>query len=463
MKTLFKTSLVALAVTGSFAASAANLTAYPAPIKFSSEAAEVGLTYAGNIAFDTIVSAEHAAGSQIVLTYSENVDLTGVAGGNCGTPNEGVFFCGPDGTGTANDDIEFDVGNGTFTFDSVVVDATARTLTFNVNLGNPVIPNSAFRTTILGTSPAIVNGQSTVAYASNLAGTPIETGTGVLTSEASQYSFVVTQELNNRVERVNQLTFVNGSAEEEAVTATKTDIAKFSFTDSAADFDVAVAPVDSTGTVMVRGSLDAGGALNSAEYVTTGATWTANVDVIENTKLVGFNITAPDMDVTPANVLTYVFAGGAGETIPLSTFAVTAEVAYSNGAGTNGTKTLSQDTSLGEWALDASVVNVPYLPVGYETISSNVEYSNHGSASAEVAITAFDQAGNQYSGDLADAPAKTVTKYSEDDIMAALGITESTKLNITFISDADEENVSIVPYYRTGDSRVQSINDQYKK
>ncbi|MCG6220681.1 hypothetical protein, partial [Vibrio diabolicus] len=124
---------------------------------------------------------------------------------------------------------------------------------------------------------------------------------------------------------------------------------------------------------------------------------------------------------------------------------------------------LAQAADLGQWELDASVVNVPYLPVGFESLSSNVEYSNHGSSAAEVSISAFDNNGNEYTGTLANAAPKTVTKYSEADIMAALGITEATKLNITFISDADEENVSIVPYYRQGDSRVQSINDQYKK
>ncbi|WP_256935926.1 hypothetical protein, partial [Vibrio diabolicus] len=147
-------------------------------------------------------------------------------------------------------------------------------------------------------------------------------------------------------------------------------------------------------------------------------------------------------------------------------FAIDADIEYGNLATsptTTGSKTLAQAANLGKWELDASVVNVPYLPVGFDQLSSNVEYSNHGSAAAEVSISAFDSKGNEYTGTLANAAPKTVTKYSEADIMGALGITEATKLNITFISDADEENVSIVPYYRQGDSRVQSINDQYKK
>lgn len=449
MKKLFNASLVALAVAGTFSANAADISVNGDSVKISTEAKEVGLSYTGALTFDTIVKKDHSAGSEIVLTFSEDVDLSGVVGGACSGLNSGTFECG--GTTDANTDgLVFDVGTGSFTFDAVTVDNTAKTISFNVNLGNPLIANSAFRTTINNIEIA---GASDLDYASNLGGAEIETGSALIATEASQYSFAVQTEYNNRVERVNQETFATFASDEGALV----DIARVNILDKATEFDVAATTVDSD--IKVSADLHLGGATEAA-FAITGTTGTVT-KVEDAGKLVGFTSALTGLDATKATVIT--FTNPANTPIALTNFAIDAAVEYNDGASATGTKTLAQAADLGQWELDASVVNVPYLPVGYENLSSNVEYSNHGSSAAEVSISAFDNKGNEWNGTLANAAPKTVTKYSEDDIMAALGITEATKLNITFISDADEENVSIVPYYRQGDSRVQSINDQYKK
>ncbi|EEZ89849.1 hypothetical protein VME_01030 [Vibrio harveyi 1DA3] len=445
MKKLFNASLVALAVAGTFSANAADISVNGDALKISTEAKEVGLKYDGTLTFDTIVKKDHSAGAEIVLSFSENVDLSGVTGGACSGLNSGTFTC---------NDLTFDVGTGSFTFDAVAVDNTAKTISFNVNLGNPMIANSAFRTSIDNMSIA---GSSNLDYASNLGGAEIETGSAVIATEASQYSFAVQTEYNNRVERVNQETFATFAADESDLK----DVARVNILDKASEFDVAAFTVDSD--IKVSADLHLGDATETA-FAISGTTGTAPAPVTVDAKLAGFTSTLTALDATTATVIT--FTNGSGEQIALTNFAIDAGVEYGNLASNpteTGTKTLAQAANLGKWELDASVVNVPYLPVGYENLSSNVEYSNHGSAAAEVSISAFDNKGNEYTGTLANAAPKTVTKYSEDDIMGALGITEATKLNITFISDADEENVSIVPYYRQGDSRVQSINDQYKK
>ncbi|MDW2276059.1 MULTISPECIES: hypothetical protein [unclassified Vibrio] len=445
MKKLFNASLVALAVAGTFSANAADISVNGDALKISTEAKEVGLKYDGTLTFDTIVKKDHSAGAEIVLSFSENVDLSGVTGGACSGLNSGTFTC---------NDLTFDVGTGSFTFDAVAVDNTAKTISFNVNLGNPMIANSAFRTSIDNMSIA---GSSNLDYASNLGGAEIETGSAVIATEASQYSFAVQTEYNNRVERVNQETFATFAADESDLK----DVARVNILDKASEFDVAAFTVDSD--IKVSADLHLGDATETA-FAISGTTGTAPAPVTVDAKLAGFTSTLTALDATTATVIT--FTNGSSEQIALTNFAIDAGVEYGNLASApteTGTKTLAQAANLGKWELDASVVNVPYLPVGYENLSSNVEYSNHGSAAAEVSISAFDNKGNEYTGTLANAAPKTVTKYSEDDIMGALGITEATKLNITFISDADEENVSIVPYYRQGDSRVQSINDQYKK
>ncbi|MCV5649457.1 hypothetical protein OFN55_42690, partial [Escherichia coli] len=73
------------------------------------------------------------------LSFSDKVDLSAVTSGACNAPTTGTFTCGS---------LSFNVGTGSFTFDAVDVDDVAKTISFNVNLGNPLVANSAFRTTI---------------------------------------------------------------------------------------------------------------------------------------------------------------------------------------------------------------------------------------------------------------------------------------------------------------------------
>ncbi|MCV5753248.1 hypothetical protein OFN51_31070, partial [Escherichia coli] len=93
--------------------------------------------------------------------------------------------------------------------------------------GNPLVANSAFRTTIQN---IVIGGASNIDYASNLGGAEIETGSAVIATEASQYAFSVATQYNNRVERVNQDTFATFGASEDK----NTDIAVVNLLDNAA-------------------------------------------------------------------------------------------------------------------------------------------------------------------------------------------------------------------------------------
>ncbi|NMT18584.1 hypothetical protein HKA99_30030, partial [Vibrio parahaemolyticus] len=88
------------------------------------------------------------------------------------------------------------------------------------------IANSAFRTYIADMSIA---GSSNLDYSSNLGGAEIETGSAVIATEASQYSFAVQTEYNNRVERVNQQTFATFAADESDLK----DVARVNILDKA--------------------------------------------------------------------------------------------------------------------------------------------------------------------------------------------------------------------------------------
>jgi hypothetical protein len=437
MNKLFKTTLLAAMVAGSFAANAATIassTAVTTPL--SAEGIAAGEVDATGFTFTVVATKEHPASSTITLTFSDSVDLTGVTTG----------------------DVTFDVGTGSFGLTTTDVDAEAHTITVDVTVGQPMLAGSSFVVDLTNANKPTLSGASTVTYRSvDASDVEIETGAGIIASESSQFSFSVTKEFDGMIERVAQDTFAQNADGGATV-----DVATFNLTNNenlraavstiTADIDI---EADYTGLAIGEWGLTGpGGAIATIAYPAAD-TLRLSLAALDLTDTAGGN-----------NVLTLTatYADGGAEVIPQTDFTV--DVTLDDTAGTDALSNglvFASNVNAGEWQLDASVVNVPYLPVGFENLSANVEYSNHGNTAAEIQIEAFDSDGNEYAGSLADAAAKTVTKYSEDEIMDALGLTEKTKLNITFISDADAEDVSIVPYYRDGESRVQSINDQYKK
>ncbi|MCW4446356.1 hypothetical protein OHV10_19125 [Vibrio splendidus] len=448
MKKLFNASLVALAVAGTFGAQAATISS--TPLQMSEQGVAAGLVAENqDLTFDIVVDQEHPASSTITLTFDANVDLDTLA-----ADVGGVVTNDPSaGTGVSGD-IAFDYGTGSFTFDNLVIDTTtvgAHTISFDVNLGNPILANSAFRVTLGGTKVDIA-GASSLSYVANKSdSTEIETGSGVISETQDQFSYAVTTEYDALIDRTDRTQFI--AADD---TLGRDDLMTFALTDNAT---LAAAVTVTSVDVKIAGDFTD---LLDADFTLTGGTPpTAVLNADEDELTV--NVVAADItsDGT-VNSYTVDFSSTVpGTELPITTFV--GDV-FINGTAVYNTAPYTQSTNVdhGEWALDASVVNVPYLPLGYETLSANVEYSNHSNTDAEVSITAFDNEGTEYAGDLPIAPAHTVTKYSDAQIIAALGVEGSKKLNITFISNADADKVSVVPYYRQGDSRVQTINDQYK-
>lgn len=454
MKKLFNASLVALAVAGTFGVQAATISS--TPLQMSEQGVAAGLVAENqDLTFDIVVDKEHPASSTITLTFDGKVDLDTLAAAVGGVVTNDPAA----GTGVSGD-ISFDYGTGSFTFDNVVVNTTtpgAHSISFDVNLGNPILANSAFRVTLGGTKVDIA-GASALSYVANKAdSSEIETGSGVISETKDQYSYTVTTDYDALIDRTDRTQFIAADG-----SLGRTDLLGISIIDNADNLaaSVTTAKIDVALDGDFTGLLDADFTFTTpaAPDAATTATLNADKDVLT------LSINAADITTAgAANSFVLDFTSTVTTTeIPVTSFNgdvfVTGTSVYTTTPYTEAT-----NVAHGEWALDASVVNVPYLPVGYENLSSNVEYSNHSNVDAEVSITAFDNEGTIYSGDLAVAPAHTVTKYSEADIISALGVVGSKKLNITFISNADADQVSVVPYYRQGDSRVQSINDQYKK
>lgn len=450
MKKVFNASILAASVAVAFAANAATISS--SPVQLSSEGLDVGLTSSANIVFDVVVDELHPAASTITLTLND-VDLATntVTGGPC-TNNPAV------GTGTCGD-ISFDYGTGSFTFDSVVVDDDAGTIKFNVNLGNPLTASSAFRVTIAG-SP-ILEGAATVDYASETSsGTPIETGSGVIAEVVTQYAASVDTELNAVIERANRTTFVRNN--EDGATGL-VDTLTLAFSDAAATV-VNRAFADGTVVTLTGDFSDA--------TVHAAGNWASGVGAATarvNATTITFTYTEAQWDAAATagkDVITFTSPGGAN-VLDDTSFSVGIVHDYNSltaGAGTAGDSTLASAADAGEWELDAALVNVPYLPVGYG-YTAQVELSNHSNTDAEVIVEAFDNFGNEYAPVvIGTADAKTVTRFTENQLKEVFGIpaADKVKLNVTFIVNADADKVTLVPYYRQNESRINVLSDQYK-
>jgi hypothetical protein len=444
MNKLFKTTLLATMIAGSFSAGAATLSTDA--LQLSTEGLALGNTAgAQTIAFDVVVDENNAASSTITLTFSDTVDLTGL---DVTTPTDTDWT---DGVATIGD-VTFNVGTGNFTFSNLAVDTTANTLSYDVDLGNAITADSAYSVSI---DVADITGAATVSYvAETAAGVQIETGSATVASEATQFAVSIIDEFDALIDRTTSTLFTDGASTDTldlTVTNDSTLLAAAVVEGAAATVDGDEFDLQFTLEGDFTGLLD-------ADFATGDLAGTVAADK----QSVTFTLAGDDYSAATTTASDLIFDLVTAVNIP-ETGSMTLSAVIVDAADATNTYTVLSDADAGEWALDASVVNVPYLPVGYSNLSANVEYSNEGSTAAEVQIRGFDADGNVYSAvSLADAAANTITKYTEDDIMDAFGITEATKLNITFISDADADDVSIVPYYKEGESRVQTINDQYK-
>lgn len=447
MKKLFKGSLIAAAVALSVGAQAASVSSEA--LKMSAEGVAAGNQAANqNLTFDIVVSKIHPAASTITLTFDSKVDLDNLAcaGAVTNTPGTGQGVCG---------DITFSYGTGSFTFDNVVIDkstATAQKISFDVNLGNPLTADSAFRV-LLGGTKVDIKGASSLSYSSKTsADVAIETGTGVIAKEVSQFAFVVTEEFDGLIERDNRITFVNS-------TPNDVDILKFSVNNNET---LAAALTGQDMTIKLKGDFEdvvaADMTITRVDAVAVNAATTDAINGAEDTITLTLNNADTGTTADPLKMLlTFDKTTGPAVKIPI-TGSIKADVR------TTAVANVGTNVEAGEWKLDASIVNVPYLPVGYG-LSPNVEIANED-GDTDVIIEGFDNMGNTYGPVKLPNKAKkdTVTKVSEDDIQTAFGLdaAKKYKLSVTFIFNADKEKITLAPYYRENESRVNVMSSQYK-
>ncbi|MCF7501013.1 hypothetical protein [Pseudoalteromonas sp. L1] len=480
---LFKKALLATAVFGAMGAQAASVSSDP--IKLSSEGIAAGLTATNvTLPIDIVINAATPAASTITLTFDDNVDLSeleALQGAATSVPvyndiNTGrgyVDFAG-DADTTLDEGVAFNYGTGSFTFDRFSVDADAGTITFDVNLGNAITADSAFRVTFDSTGAILANdgievsGGSSVTYSSvDSNDVALETGSGVIAIEESQFAFAVAKGFDGRIERVTQQEFSRNG--DDATNAT-IDTLAFTFS-SNESLEAALATTDLA--VEFAGDFD-NGATVAADQLEDGDLAVAAagaMTVAADFSSIDFALGAAPAVVTGAkNTYTVTFTGNTGAAGTPSAIVIPqtgnieakATVSATAGGAAITPLVIASDVDAGSWALDATVINIPYFPVGFEGLSTSVHFANESANDADVIVTAIDQAGNEYDGTLADLAGDTVTKVSQVAIMEALGAPAGSKLSVTFNIDANEGDVNAYAFSNAGTGRQALVTSQEK-
>jgi hypothetical protein len=445
---LFKKALLASAVAASFGASAAVVEPSTTAVQLSKEGVANGVAaFVGNFDFDITIGAEHPAGTTVTITFGESVDISGL------TVTATVDNTTTAGKGDAGD-IDFDYGNGSFTFDNVAIDTTdadAHKVTFDVSLGQPLSKNAAFNIAFTG---ATIDAEATASYSASHGGGVIDTGTGVVAEEVSQFKFSVSNALSKVITRNNNLLFT------DTTTTDSIDL------DLANDEGLEMSIGTVTYSAVISGDFTN---IEVADVVVTGAAGGAAVTDAINGDEDEITIAAADvLNVATDGTTTTLGVDfdttlGATDNI-VATGAVTVEMTAISADFTGGNSVLAAAAAAGEWEVDATIINVPYLPVGFEGISSQVNLANEKSTAVDVIVSAIDDKGDVYPEvDLGyDLKANQVTKVSQADLMDLLSVPAGRKISVTFNIDANEGDVNAYAFTTSDAGRAEISTSQQR-
>jgi hypothetical protein len=301
----------------------------------------------------------------------------------------------------------------------------------------------------------------------------IEQGCSTISEVKSQFSFEVldANEWDGRIERVEAQTFTR-----DADLGSETeDTLKFKVSN---DETLAAALTVNSAVLTFTGNF----AAVTDDEITVANTGTADILTGVNTAVTGeisFTIPTGGIDangVAQTGMVTFDAIGsGNAITIP-QTGSIDAEIQFidtdSEGTNANGT-TITLNDAAGEWALDATVINVPYLPLLFTDTTSSVHIANDGTTAANVMATivtycdaikldtCVDQTRSE-SVDLGTVPANTVAKIRQGALAEAFGITEATKVSVTFNIDAYAEDISAYASVENSGGRTEVSNSQAK-
>jgi hypothetical protein len=493
----YKKALLATAIATTFGANAATIGVNNIQ-KLSAEGVAAGLQAAdAQLIFDVIVEKNHPAASRITLSFDSNVelgDLTECAddttfGSVVTDPASGNGVCGLLGSfGSPAVDqyaLQFDYGTGSFTFDNVLVvdgDATkgeTDSISFDVNLGNPLVADSAFRVIIgnstLDASPSTLSslkGEAYVNYQSKTAdgSAVIETGQGKIADVESQFSFKVNTKFDGIIDRDDLTTFVDGTV----------DATKYTFVNNpgllaSIDLDNVYVTYAGNFKSVDDAELDTSSVLRPGDLV--AQTYAADVilDKAGKEVAVEHNLTNVFNDFNTGNSkrsyvgeIEFNRDTNVASAIPTTTPTVVTVTFDSTMVGLTKAidgQVIATDIDGGEWKIDATIINVPYYVINHADTQSNIHMANEADEVADVIVSAIDDSGMEYGPvDLGiDLAGNTVTKIKPAQLKEALGIDDKTrKLSITFNIDGYAQDVAAYAFSQNSFGRSEVSNSQYK-
>jgi hypothetical protein len=307
-----------------------------------------------------------------------------------------------------------------------------------------------------GTATVLYSGIANVDYSAvTAAGDAIETGTSALSVTVPQFSFGSGLDFDAVINRDNNLLFVD---------ATDIDIANFSVTNDetlagailASEFDL-----DLTGTFTGRTGTEFAFDIDG-----TAASTTATVTPVSEDGVQQEFAAAEISDDGTVSIVTSTF-DNAGTVNIAATGNITADFLLTGTTSTVTTAgflpyTIAADLDAGEWVVDATTINVPYFPAGFTGTSSSVHFANESVNSSDVIVSAIDDDGIVHGPlDLGfDLAGNTVTKVTQTAIMSLFGLTESTKLSVTFNIEAEDGDVNAYAFTVSDGGRAQLVTSQ---
>jgi hypothetical protein len=443
----FKKALVATAVVASFGASAAKITPSTTILEISKEGIAAGVA-TPDTGFDINVKVEAntPAASHLKITFGADVDLTTPAAAITGTVDNSVAGTSSDG------DMVITFGTGSFTFDNFAIDTTtagAHFVTFDVSLGQPMNSGAAFNVTFASGAVA----KASVASYTATDGTVIDSGNGAISVEVDQYTFAVKTPLDKLINRTDDEAFTDATTEDDLVLSVSDDQGLSRAVTTAPTYAAAVTGVF---TDILAADL------------ATGLTGPATMVVAD--KVIGVPVVPADitLDGTKTDLtLTIDPALDATDVVIPATGDVKVAWTVTSADFTAGSLVITTAADGGEWAVDATIINYPYMPLGYEGVQSTIQLANESSSAVDVIVTANDKNGAQYgpvnlntlAGFESGLPKMAVSKLSDVALMELLSAPAGSSLSITFNIDANEGVVNGYGYTQkagTGRSEVSS-------
>lgn len=444
MNNMFKTTLVAAAITVAMNASAGtvNITKQTHSIEglagVTAQQTSSAITYdlgAGYLVGDKITFT-FPAGSIVAGSYPTTLSVPSVDTASASTAIAGLALGLVDSTANSVTYRVLSVEQPLDTGNSVSF-TSQTTLGATISLGS-----------IGYTSASVLNASVTVTVSStDAAGNAIDTSgttTGTIAEAKTQFGSATANGVFNNI--------IDVSSDRKSFTPSAPDVLGYTITNPATTGWINLATVDATGgtSVTLYGENLAG--LTAAAFSTSGTkVFTENA----NSLAVTYNGMVTNDTITftaPGNVV-----------LEPQTFATDIIYNYSSASSVAGTAIISTALNSGAWTLNGAMVNVPYMPYG-SGISQILYVTNEGNQVGDILVTAIDDAGNEYDlGVIASAGANKVTKITSQvkDALAAEGFT-SGKVSLTITVNAPSDAITVYASYNAGAVRGYVNTDQYK-